>query len=63
MAIQDWGVTYAEMEPYHDQFEKLFGIAGKAGNLRGKVLRAEIRSRHRGRTSFRKNLCLSPKRA
>ena len=22
---------------YHDQFEKLFGIAGKAGNLRGKV--------------------------
>jgi gluconate 2-dehydrogenase alpha chain len=37
MAIQDWGVTYAEMEPYHDQFEKLFGIAGKAGNLRGKV--------------------------
>ena len=37
MAIQDWGVTYAEMEPYHDQFEKLFGIAGKAGNLRGKM--------------------------
>jgi gluconate 2-dehydrogenase alpha chain len=37
MAIQDWGVTYAEMESYHDQFEKLFGIAGKAGNLRGKV--------------------------
>ncbi|MGY3288185.1 gluconate 2-dehydrogenase alpha chain [Bradyrhizobium sp. LM3.6] len=25
------------MEPYHDQFEKLFGIAGKAGNLRGKL--------------------------
>ena len=37
MAIQDWGVTYAEMESYHDLFEKLFGIAGKAGNLRGKV--------------------------
>jgi len=25
------------MESYHDQFEGLFGIAGKAGNLRGKV--------------------------
>lgn len=37
MAIQDWGVTYAEMEPYHDLFEKLFGIAGKAGNLRGQI--------------------------
>lgn len=37
MAIQDWGVTYAELEPYHDLFEKLFGIAGKAGNLRGEI--------------------------
>jgi gluconate 2-dehydrogenase alpha chain len=37
MMIQDWGVTYAQLERYHDQFEKLFGIAGKAGNLRGKV--------------------------
>jgi gluconate 2-dehydrogenase alpha chain len=37
IAIQDWGVTYAELEPYHDLFEKLFGIAGKAGNLRGKI--------------------------
>ena len=37
MPIQDWGVTYAEMEPYHDLFEKLFGIAGKAGNINGKI--------------------------
>jgi gluconate 2-dehydrogenase alpha chain len=33
--IQDWGTSYAEMEPYHDLFEKLFGIAGKAGNIKG----------------------------
>jgi gluconate 2-dehydrogenase alpha chain len=37
LTIQDWGVTYAELEPYHDLFEKLFGIAGKAGNLQGKI--------------------------
>ncbi|MEO6381940.1 MAG: GMC family oxidoreductase [Nitrobacter sp.] len=37
MPLQDWGVTYAEMEPYHDLFEKLFGIAGKAGNIKGKL--------------------------
>lgn len=37
MPIQDWGTTYAEMEPYHDLFEKLFGISGKAGNLRGQI--------------------------
>jgi len=35
--IQDWGTTYAEMEPYHDLFEKLFGIAGKAGNIKGQL--------------------------
>jgi len=38
MTIQDWGVTYADLEPYYDKFEKLCGIAGKAGNLRGKIM-------------------------
>ena len=38
MLLQDWGVTYDELEPYHDLFERLFGIAGKAGNLRGKIV-------------------------
>ena len=37
MPIQDWGTTYQEMEPYHDLFEKLFGISGKAGNIKGQV--------------------------
>jgi len=37
MPIQDWGVTYAETEPYHDLFEKLFGISGKAGNIKGVI--------------------------
>src|SRR5450631_3167150 len=31
MPLQDWGTTYAELEPYHDLFEKLFGLSGKAG--------------------------------
>ena len=37
MPLQDWGVSYAELEPYHDLFEKLFGISGLAGNLRGVI--------------------------
>jgi len=37
MPLQDWGVTYTELEPYHDLFEKLFGISGRAGNLRGVI--------------------------
>ncbi len=35
MTIQDWGITYAELEPYYDKFEYTAGISGKAGNLRG----------------------------
>lgn len=33
--IQDWGVTYNEMEPFYDRFEYLCGISGLAGNLKG----------------------------
>ena len=37
LTIEDWGVTYAELEPYYDRFEYLCGISGKAGNLGGKI--------------------------
>jgi gluconate 2-dehydrogenase alpha chain len=35
---QDWGVTYDELEPHFDRFEYLYGISGKAGNIKGKIL-------------------------
>jgi gluconate 2-dehydrogenase alpha chain len=38
MTVQDWGIGYAEMEPYHDLFERLFGIAGQAGNIGGQLI-------------------------
>ena len=34
---QDWGVTYDDLEPYYDQFEHLYGVGGKAGNLNGEI--------------------------
>ena len=34
--VQDWGVTYDEMEPYYTRGERLIGASGKAGNLQGK---------------------------
>ena len=37
MTVQDWGITYAELEPYYDKFEYTAGISGKAGNLKGAV--------------------------
>jgi len=38
MTIQDIPVSYDELEPYYDRFEKLTGISGKAGNLRGQKI-------------------------
>ena len=38
MTIQDFGVTYEDLEPHYDRFEKLCGVSGRAGNLRGKQI-------------------------
>src|SRR5579862_6369928 len=38
MTIEDLPVSYDELEPYYDKFEKLCGVSGKAGNLRGKIV-------------------------
>ncbi|HEY3917185.1 MAG TPA: GMC family oxidoreductase [Stellaceae bacterium] len=35
MTIQDWGVTYDELESGYDRFEYLCGTSGKAGNIKG----------------------------
>src|SRR5579859_6869665 len=37
LAVQDWGITYAELEPHYDAFDKLCGTSGKAGNLNGTI--------------------------
>ena len=37
LTMQDWGVTYAELEPYYDRFEYLLGVSGKAGNIQGRI--------------------------
>ena len=35
MTIEDFPLSYDELEPYYDRFEKLLGVSGRAGNLRG----------------------------
>ena len=37
MTIQDWGISYAELEPYYDKFEYTAAVSGKAGNLAGQI--------------------------
>ena len=37
MTVQDWGVTFDELEPHYDDFEYLCGTSGTAGNVDGKI--------------------------
>jgi len=37
LTIQDWDVTYDELEPHYDRFEYLCGVSGKAGNIKGQI--------------------------
>ena len=36
--IQDWPVTYEELEPYYNEFEYDIGASGVAGNLNGVIM-------------------------
>ena len=38
MTVQDWGISYAELEPYYDKFEYTAAVSGKAGNINGQIL-------------------------
>jgi gluconate 2-dehydrogenase alpha chain len=37
LQLQDWGPSWAEIEPSFDKFEYLCGVSGKAGNIKGQV--------------------------
>ncbi|QSX34821.1 GMC family oxidoreductase [Shewanella avicenniae] len=37
MTIQDFGVSYDELEPHFDFFDKVMGVSGKAGNVNGEI--------------------------
>src|SRR5260221_4656581 len=38
MTIQDWPFSYDEVESCYDRFDKLCGVSGQAGNLRGRIV-------------------------
>lgn len=38
MTIQDWPVSYAELEPHYDHFERVCGTSGQAGNIEGRMV-------------------------
>jgi gluconate 2-dehydrogenase alpha chain len=36
--IQDWGITWDDIEPYYDRWEYDVGVSGKAGNIMGEQI-------------------------
>lgn len=38
MVLQDYPMSYAELEPFFDRFERIAGISGQAGNVNGKII-------------------------
>ena len=38
LTIQDWGITWEEIEPCYTRAEEMMGTSGKAGNLNGKKI-------------------------
>lgn len=38
LAVQDWGVTYDDLEPHYWRAEQMLGVGGKAGNLGGRIV-------------------------
>lgn len=37
LTVQDWGITYEELEPHYTTFDAIAGTTGKAGNLKGAI--------------------------
>jgi gluconate 2-dehydrogenase alpha chain len=35
--LEDWPLSYDDLEPYYDTIEREIGVAGKAGNIQGKL--------------------------
>src|SRR5690625_5862277 len=45
MMLQDWGITYDEMDPYYDRFEKTAGNSGEQDPHRSEEHTSELQSR------------------
>jgi gluconate 2-dehydrogenase alpha chain len=38
LALQDYPLTYDDLEPYYWRVEQMMGVGGKAGNIQGKIV-------------------------
>ena len=38
LSVQDFPLSYGDLEPYYWKVEQMLGISGKAGNIRGNIV-------------------------
>jgi len=50
--LQDWGVTWDEIEPYYDQFEEIFASAARRATSTARSRSAAILTKGRARASI-----------
>jgi gluconate 2-dehydrogenase alpha chain len=41
--VEDWPLSYEDLEPHYDTVEREVGVSGKAGNIRGKLANTRCR--------------------
>ncbi len=58
--LEDWPLTYDELEPYYDIVEHEIGVSGKAGNLQGASIRRGISSKRRDSANIPCRRCAAP---
>ena len=59
MTIQDWGITYDELEPFYDRFEYLCGTSAPRAICAARSWKAAITSRARDPAHIRRRRSLS----
>ncbi len=38
LSVQDWTLTWSDIEPFYTRVEEMMGIGGKAGNIQGRLI-------------------------
>ena len=59
--VEDWPISYEDLEPFYDRVEYELGVSGNAGNLKGRRIEAgNIFEGRRGSATIRCRRCAAP---
>jgi gluconate 2-dehydrogenase alpha chain len=58
--LEDWPISYDDLEPYYDVVEREVGVSGKAGNIQGASIRRATCLKRHVSASIRCQHCAGP---